>query len=90
MGPTGEKEISYVLPYFGLKVDNYFTKIIFGVKIEIGIFEISNLPNFNKFWAFFYSATNLSLTICKYFTKIIFDIKIECGMLEILDVPNFN
>ena len=27
----------------------YLTKIIFGMKIEIGIFEISIRPNFNKF-----------------------------------------
>ena len=26
--------------------------IIFDIKIEIGIFKISNVPNFNKFWAF--------------------------------------
>ena len=27
----------------------YFIKIIFDIKIEISIFEISNVPNFNKF-----------------------------------------
>ena len=27
----------------------YFIKIIFAIKIAIGIFEISNVPNFNKF-----------------------------------------
>ena len=26
--------------------------IIFDIKIEIGIFKIPNVPNFNKFWAF--------------------------------------
>ena len=28
-------------------------KSIFDIKIEIGMFEISIRPNFNKFWAFF-------------------------------------
>ena len=26
-------------------------KIIFHIKIEIGIFETSNVPNYNKLWA---------------------------------------
>ena len=37
------------------KIENwkkYLIKIIFDIKIKIGIFEISNVPNFNKFWAF--------------------------------------
>ena len=29
----------------------YFIKTIFDIKIQIGIFGISNVPNFNKFWA---------------------------------------
>ena len=29
-----------------------FIKIIFDIKIEIGMSEISNVPNFNKFRAF--------------------------------------
>ena len=33
-------------------VSKYFIKIIFDIKVEIVIFEISNVPNFNKFWAF--------------------------------------
>ena len=33
----------------GLTVGKYFMKIIFDIKIEVSIFEISNVPNFNKF-----------------------------------------
>ena len=33
----------------GLTGDKYFIKIIFDIKIKIGIFEISNVPNFNNF-----------------------------------------
>ena len=32
----------------GLKSGKNFIKIIFDIKIEISIFEISNLPNFKK------------------------------------------
>ena len=35
----------------GLTSHKYFTKNIFGIKIEIGIFQISIKPNFNKFLA---------------------------------------
>ena len=34
----------------GLTGGKYFIKIVFDIKIEIGIFEISNVPNLNKFW----------------------------------------
>ena len=37
---------------FGLAGGKYLMKIIFDIKIVIGIFEISNVPNFNKFRAF--------------------------------------
>ena len=30
----------------------YLIKIIFDIKIKIGIFDISNVPNLNKHWAF--------------------------------------
>ena len=30
---------------------NYLIKIVFDIKIEIGIFEISHVSNFNKFCA---------------------------------------
>ena len=40
---------------FGTNVDliggQYMIKIIFDIKIEITIFEISIVPNFRKFWA---------------------------------------
>ena len=35
----------------GLTGGKYLIKIIFDIKIEIGIFKISNVPNFNKSWA---------------------------------------
>ena len=64
--------------------------IIFDIKIEIGIPEISDVSNFNTFWAIFNFGTNLGLTGGKYLVKNIFNIKIEIGILEILDMPNFN
>ena len=33
----------------GLTGGKYFTKIIFDIKIEIGILEILDVPNFDKF-----------------------------------------
>ena len=36
----------------GLTGGKDLIKIIFDIKIEIGIFEISNVQNFNKFCAF--------------------------------------
>ena len=36
----------------GLTGGKHLIKIIFDIKIEIGIFEISNVQNFNKFGAF--------------------------------------
>ena len=71
MDPTGAK---------------YFIKLIFDYKIEIGIFEISIRPNFNKFWAFFI----LSLAIGKCLITNHFYIKIEIGIFEMSNVPNFN
>ena len=57
----------------------------------MGIFEISNLPNFNEFYAFLYlGLINLDLAGCKCFIKNIFDVKIEIGKFEISNVPNFN
>ena len=35
----------------GLTGGKYFINIIFDIEIEIGLFEISIRPNFNKFWA---------------------------------------
>ena len=37
---------------FGLSVGKYFSKTFFNFKIKFGIFEIPNVPNFNKFCAF--------------------------------------
>ena len=41
---------------FGTNLDltgsNNFINFIFSIKVGIGIFEISNVPNFNKFQAF--------------------------------------
>ena len=34
----------------GLTGGNYLIKVIFEIKIEIVIFEIMNVPNFNIFW----------------------------------------
>ena len=50
----------------GLTIGEYLITIIFDIKSEIGIFEISNMSNFNKFRAF--------LRRGKYFIKIIFHI----------------
>ena len=35
----------------GLAGGKYFVKIVFDIKIKIGIFEISNVLNFSNFWA---------------------------------------
>ena len=34
---------------FGLTGSKYLIKVIFDIKIKIGMFEISKVPNFNKF-----------------------------------------
>ena len=67
----------------------YFIKIIFDIKIEIEIFEIPNLPNFNNS-SIFNFGTNLVLTGGKYFIKIILDVNIGIGMREKLKVSNFD
>ena len=66
----------------GLADGKQLIKIIFDIKIKIGIFEISNVPNFNKLGAFLILGTNLGLIGAKYFRKILFDIKIENSTLE--------
>ena len=73
-----------------LAAGKYFTEIIFEIKIEIGIFEISNVPNFNKSRLLFNFGTNLDLAGGKYLIKVIFDIKTEIGIFKISDAPNFN
>ena len=64
-------------------------KIIFDIKIEIGIFQISILPisispEHFQFWDQFVPKGG------KYLIKIIFDIKIEIGIFEISIQQNFN
>ena len=64
-------------------------KIIFDIKIEIGIFQISILPisispEHFQFWDQFVPKGG------KYLIKIIFDIKIEIGMFQIQNVSNFK
>ena len=49
----------------------YLIKITFGIKIEIFILQILDVPNFNKFFNF---GTNLGLTGDKDFIKFIADI----------------
>ena len=50
-------QISIILSIFnfgaklGLTGDKYFIKIIFDIKIEIGMLEILDVANFNKFRA---------------------------------------
>ena len=76
----------------GLTGGKYFIKIIFDIKIEIGIFKISNLSAFKQILSTFNFnfGTNLGRTGGKYLIKIIFDIKNEIGIFEISHVPNFN
>ena len=72
----------------GLTIGKYFIKIIFDIKTEIGIFEISNVPNF-QILGIFNFGINLDPTGGKYFVKIIFNVKMEIGILEKEDAPNF-
>ena len=74
----------------GLTEVIYFIKINFDIKIKIDIFEILNVPNFNKFLALFILGPNWAKQVVKYLMKIIFDIKIETGIFEISNVLNFN
>ena len=55
----------------------------------MGIFEISNMPNFNEFWAFLILGA-ICLKGGKYLIKIIFGFEIEIGIFETSNVPNFN
>ena len=73
---------------FRHKDGKYLIKIIFDIKIEIGVFQIPNMSNFNKFWALLW--TNLGQTGGHHLIKIFFDIKIGIGISEISHEPNFN
>ena len=79
---------------FGTNLDQisgkYLIKFNFHIKIEIGIFKISNMPKFQQILSTFDFGTNLGLTAGKYFLKIIFDIKIKIGIFEISIAPNFS
>ena len=55
----------------------------------MAIFEVSNVPNFNKFRTLDIG-TNLGLAGGKHSIKIIFEIKIEIRIFEISNVPNFS
>ena len=48
-------KISINPEHFGTNLDltggKYMMKIIFDIKIEVGIFDISNVSNFKTFWA---------------------------------------
>ena len=46
----------------GLTGGKYLAKVIFDVKIEISVFEISHVQNFKIFWALLIGGTNLGLT----------------------------
>ena len=58
--------------------------------MEIDIFEISNVPNFNKFRILLLLGANLGLIGGKYLIEIIFDTKIEIGIFEISNVLDFS
>ena len=86
------KEILSIFDFgnnWGIAIGKYLIKNHFLHQNRDVIFEISDVPNFYKFWVLIFR-TNLGLTGGKYLIKIIFDIKIEIGIFEILDVPNFN
>ena len=55
----------------------------------MAIFEVSNVPNFNKFRTL-NIGTNLGLAGGKHLIKIIFEIKIEIRIFEISNVPNLS
>ena len=59
----------------GLTGGKYLIKVIFYIQIEIGLFEISSLPNFNKSWGIFNFVANLCIAGSKYLIKITFDFK---------------
>ena len=74
----------------GLTGDKYLIKIIFDFKIEIYIFEISNVPSFNKIWTLLVLPPIWTEAGGKYLIKVICDIKIEIGIFKISNVPNFS
>ena len=79
------EHFSFYNQFLGQAISTYLIKIIFYIKIEIDIFEISN---FNKFWALFILGS-LSAEEVNYLLKITFDIKFEIRVLKIWNVPSF-
>ena len=74
----------------GLTEGKLLIKIIFDIKIVVGIFEISNMPNFQKILSTFNFGTNLGRAGGKYLMEIAFGIKVDIGIFEISNVPNFD
>ena len=62
----------------GITGGKYFIKIVFDIKIKIGIFETSNVLNLNKYiLSTLNFGTYLGLAVGNYLIKTSFDIKIE-------------
>ena len=73
----------------GLTGGNYLIKVIFEIKIEIVIFEIMNVPNFNIFWELLILGTVWVKQVASIKKKK-FDIKIQIVIFEISHVLNYN
>ena len=67
----------------GLRGGKYFIKIIFDIKIEIGIFEILDVPNFNKFWAFLKLVSATSYQILIFHQMKAFKIYEKCFLFNL-------
>ena len=68
----------------GLAGGKYFIKIIFDIKIKIGIFEYQiKFAEFQSILSILNFGTNLGLTGSIYLIKIILGIKIETSIVEI-------
>ena len=73
----------------GLTAGNYLIKVIFEIKIEIGIFEIMNVPNLNKICELLILGTIWVKQVASIKKKKI-DIKIQILIFEMSHVPNYN
>ena len=73
----------------GLTAGNYLIKVIFEIKIEVGIFEIMNVPNFNKICELLILGTIWVKQVASIKKKKI-DIKIQIVIFEISHVSNYN
>ena len=74
----------------GLTEGKLLIKTIFDIKIVVGIFEISNMPNVQKILSTFNFGTNLGRAGGKYLMEIGFRIKVDISIFEISNVPNFD